>query len=164
MIRSLVVMFVTLPLLLAADGYRVRKWLTPEEITAGSPYIFTAVILKTDHVFAEREAYGRKHRYVVRYRLLARIEKVLKGDAQLWRAMGKEPGPVWLEQYGHSVPGKWVLVDELYRNGIAPGQLTGGMRCLVYAAAINDLVVQIRGLDPVAKTSATEALLKKTGP
>ena len=145
-------------LLLSGDGYHVEKWLTHAELTATSRCIFTATVVKTAHIHAVREAYGRRTRYVSRYRLLVRIDRVLKGDPLPDEGRQK---PCWLEQGGRFIPGKWLLLAEAYRNGIDPGQAKKGDRILVYAHSRNGQTCQLRGLDPVTMAAATEALLKR---
>ena len=143
------------------DGYKVRRWLSHADIVRASRYIFIGIVVENKPIYAKRRAYGEMRRYVVRHRLLVQIVRMLKGDAALYRAMGKEPGPVWIERYGGSVPGKWVLIDEKYRETISPEQLKAGMRVLVYASNINDLIVTFEGLDTVGMVPKTEALLLK---
>lgn len=162
MSRIILPVLVLLPvLILFGDGYKVEKWLTHGELTAASRWIFTATVVKTAHIHAEREAYGRRNRYISRYRLLVRIDRMLKGDPL---PDGGKPEPCWLEQSGHYIPGKWLLLEEAYRNGVDPGQAKKGEQLLVYASYRNGRTFHLRGLDPAALVAATEALLKKTGP
>ena len=149
-IRLSVGFFVLLaPVCLAGDGYRVRHWLSRAELVSRSRYIFTASVIKADHHYSSRRAYGEDRRYIAATRYLVRLLAVHKSDSALWRAMGKESGPVWISRELDTLPGKWALIGEKYRNTVDEISLKPGTTVIVYAAAVSDLVIRYTGLDSI---------------
>ena len=94
---------------LFSDGISVRKWLSLNEVVQRSDYIFTATVLKTDHIWGKRKAYGRINRYVQKYKFQVKIDKVLykkKSKSNLRRNIAKE------------LIEKEIIVTEFEKNNI----------------------------------------------
>lgn len=146
---------------LHADGMSVEKWLTLKDVVKKSSSIFTAKIIDIDHEYRKREAYGEVRRYVTKYRFKVKIEKVLKGDGELKLLLKKQDNIVWIERYGDYVPGKWVVVSEMYRQSFFLEGGKKGMSFIVYGGSISNGKIDFSYTDKVEMLDKVEGLMKK---
>ena len=145
---------------LKADGTRVRKWITLSQVIKSSPYIFIASIKGIDHKYGSRMAYGKMRRYVQKYRFKVKIQKVIKGEKILQALIDYTDGVVSIERSGTSIPGRWVLIAEKYRESLYIGNAKVGQTFIVYARSISENKIHFRYCDKLSKKKVVEALLK----
>lgn len=117
-----------------ADGTYIKKWITLPEVIKQSKVIFIASIIKTDHIWNKRRAYGRINIYVQKYRFYVNIQKVLlrkKSFPQQYLIVKNKK--VWVERRGMYIPGRRLLIREKYRESFYVAKGKKGDKIIVYS-------------------------------
>ena len=147
-----------------SDGLSVRKWLSIKDVVQRSDYIFTATVLKADHIWGKRKAYGRINRYVQKYRFRVKIDKLIykrKSQRNFKQIITKE---VWLGRGSIYIPGKWILVPEMYRETYNLYKGKKGDRIIVYAKYyMHSKNLSILYIDKFNMFKKLSAVVKKMG-
>jgi hypothetical protein len=150
-----------------ADGISIEKTVTLDELVQTSDAIFTATLLESDAQWAEREAYGRKQRYVEHFRFRIKITGWLKGTAKT-----PDQGALWLGYRGDPMPGKWMIVHEHYDTAFDAHAAKPGNKVVVFASS-RDIgswkthmedgraVLHTRAVDTEARLAAVQAALAR---
>lgn len=109
-----------------AGGVRVKKWLDLPELVKGSKVILRGKVLKLDHVYNSRRAYGRRVTYMATFRVLLGVDQVVRGGLDLRHKR------VWLVMRVYGRPGAWAIVPRAYRTGLYPGAVKPGTRLIAF--------------------------------
>lgn len=133
-----------------ADGSKIGRYISFEELVSKTPYIFSAKILKVDHYYRERKAYGENRRYVSRYRFKVTIQSVYKADKE-FKYFIKNKNTFWIERASLTIPGKWVLIEEKYRENISPGAVKKGDIIIIYGTYLNSRVLHFDNCDTMKR-------------
>jgi hypothetical protein len=111
-----------------ADGVRVERRVSLGELVKTSDAIFTAIIEASQPRWAEREAYGEKHRYVESHSFRVKVTGWLKGERKLPANVA-----LWVGLRGDPPPGKWLLVPEEFDTTFSPHNAKPGDAIIVFA-------------------------------
>ena len=136
-------------IILSADGYHVRRWIPLKEQVKKTPLILTGTIIKNIHKWAERRAYGETRRYIARYRFRIRIREILKNSSKNRNITAGKA--ITVHRFGGTVPGKWVLIAEKYRESLHPFTVKPGTRCIVYCHPEYGGKYRFTGLDRISR-------------
>ncbi|MCA9521101.1 MAG: toxin-antitoxin system YwqK family antitoxin [Myxococcales bacterium] len=130
---ALVVLIVSVgfPSLLLADGAVIRNRLTLVDVLRRSRFIFTAKVVKIAHLHKEARAYGRRQRYVERFRIAIKPLQSVR-DATAFAALARSRGLVWLERESRVRPGKWVIIRNAYSESYSLQTTKPGAEIIVY--------------------------------
>ena len=91
-----------------ADGSRVENQVGIPYLVAHNSVAMKAKVLAVRPVYAHRHAYGKNRRYVTAWRIRIKPLQVIAGNTKLKKK------PVWIRLQTHLVPGKRVLIQNLY--------------------------------------------------
>ena len=117
-----------------------------DELAQTSDAIFTATFVISEAQWAARTAYGHRQRYVEHYRFRVRITGWLKETPKL-----PAKGKLWIGYRGDPIPGKWMIVEELYETSFQPREAKPGDKIVVFASSR-----EIEGWDAHAKGRRAE--------
>jgi|GEM_PF-2780489 len=133
-----------------ADGSKIGRYISFNELVSKTPYIFSVKIIKINHDYRDRMAYGKNRRYVSRYRFKVTTQSVYKADKE-FKDFIKNKKSFWIERASLTIPGKWVLIEEKYRESISPGDIKKGNRIIVYGTYLSSGAVYFNNCDTVEK-------------
>lgn len=144
-----------------ASGIRIKKHLTLAQTVKGSKLIVAGKVVKIDHVYNRRRAYGRMVTYMSVFRVRIKVEKVIRGPRKL------KGRTALLTRTIYGIPGRWALVDRAYASSLALGSVKNGTRIIAFVLKDKQPAIKIlsrkSGKLPWIKAFAIEhaRLLKK---
>jgi len=153
----ILILFIVLPFTGLSDGYRVKKWLTMEDVVSESDIIVTGKIINCDHLYGTRYAYGRENKYIRQYRVKFRINKILYGKDN-----ENVPPPGYSNNAtrdGILLPGKWLLIDKLYGESYNLRNCDKKQNVIIYFKLTNDNY-KILYIDTINKLKKLKRIIK----
>ena len=109
-----------------ADGTSCQSRVDLAGLVEQSRSILLVEVLAAEHQYAEREAYGEKHRYLAEYRFQAKVVRAVRGKAP---PAGER---ISVRMRGGAIPGRWVVVRVCYPRKVGLEKVAPGTQLLAF--------------------------------